>query len=113
MLFGVVSSEEPRRATASHLRSLLVITGGLHLNVIAISLYRVLRLVLESLLEMSISGTAFCSDGVEVITRKVEFSLGHEAASTGRKCSQSDFSSYYEIDRCIKFILDNDYQRVC
>lgn len=63
--------------------------------------------------EMSVCGTAFSSDGIEVITRTVESTPGGGDAAVGRKFSPSDFSSYYEINQCIKFILDNDYQRVC
>ena len=57
---------------------------------------------------MSSSGTAFSSDGIEVITRKLDASQILE----GTGCHGIDFNSYYEIDQCIKFILDSDYQKV-
>lgn len=59
---------------------------------------------------MSGSSTAFSSDGVEVISRKVEPSPAMEAGLL--KEGQRDLRRYYEIERCSAFIKTHNFQKV-
>ena len=57
--------------------------------------------------------TAFSSDGVDVICRQVQsnLSLGKDT-SKNLRASEHQLKSYYETERCCKYIIENDYQRV-
>ena len=59
---------------------------------------------------MSSSSTAFSSDGVEVISRKIEPNPAMEAGL--QKESQRDLRQYYEIERCSIFIKTHNFQKV-
>ena len=55
------------------------------------------------------SKNVFSSDAVEVISRKIE----NLDTDSERKCfSELELSEYYEIERCVSFILNNNYHRV-
>lgn len=59
---------------------------------------------------MSGSSTAFSSDGVEVISRKIESNPVMEAGVL--KENQRDLRQYYEIVRCSTFIKTHNFQKV-
>ena len=59
---------------------------------------------------MSGSSTAFSSDGVEIISRKIEARSAMEASLL--KEGERDVRRYYEIDRCFTFIKTHNFQKV-
>ena len=58
------------------------------------------------------SSTAFSSDGVEVISRKIASSFAVEGQSDRR--NEKELRRYYEVTRCVDFIKsDPKFERVC
>lgn len=56
--------------------------------------------------------TAFSSDGAEAISRQLQSSSALESAYTIKNRTESELRSYYEIERCRRFVRDNSYHQV-
>lgn len=58
------------------------------------------------------TSAAFSSDGAEAISRQVQSSSALESAYTIKNRTESELRSYYEIERCRRFVRDNSYHQV-
>ncbi len=56
----------------------------------------------------SLSGTAFSGDSVEVIARQVQF----KSNCARKEKTEGDLQNYYDIQRCLTFVTENNYHRV-
>ena len=58
---------------------------------------------------MAVESTAFSTSAEEAITRTIDVS----APPPSQTLSAEQFEAYYEIQRTVREIVDNNYHRVC